>query len=237
MHSHYGHCIWLFHWTARLARCHGICTGIAVSSWLARGSWWNNCHSNYSNCSFDGKPHYVSLVPLKICPLIPTIINGFTSWKSFAHTRDVSSLFLVWNVCYYLLAWPSIVELEHPFLVNVMLECAIWHQGYFQGVCTPTLSHFETISSNLNGLQVIVLGGSTSTMLGKLGVAEAAHSNNLDADVSSQLSMCTHLAVGSCNTSQVCLIEENCTCYSAKCFGCHLVRRCSASLISKLRSQ
>jgi lipid-binding SYLF domain-containing protein len=41
----------------------------------------------------------------------------------------------------------------------------------------------------LNGLQVIVLGGSTSTMLGKLGVAEAAHGNNLDADVSSQPSI------------------------------------------------
>ncbi len=46
-------------------------------------------------------------------------------------------------------------------------------------------------------------------MLGKLGVAEAAHGNNLDADVSSQPSMCTHLAVGSCNTSQVCITEEN----------------------------
>ncbi len=98
----------------------------------------------------------------------------------------------------------------------------------------PTLKPYVP---NLNGLQVIVLGGSTSTMLGKLGVAEAAHGNNLDADVSSQPSMCTHLAVGSCNTSQVCITEENCTCYSAKCFGCHVVRRCSASLISKLRSQ
>jgi hypothetical protein len=35
----------------------------------------------------------------------------------------------------------------------------------------------------------------------------------------------------------VCITEENCTCYSAKCFGCHLVRRCIASLISKFRSQ
>jgi hypothetical protein len=29
----------------------------------------------------------------------------------------------------------------------------------------------------------------------------------------------------------------NYTCYSAKCFGCHLVRRCSASLISKIWSR
>jgi hypothetical protein len=43
----------------------------------------------------------------------------------------------------------------------------------------PTLKPYVP---NLNGLQVIVLGGSTSTMLGKLGVAEAAHGNNLDAD-------------------------------------------------------
>jgi sodium/hydrogen exchanger 8 len=45
--------------------------------------------------------------------------------------------------------------------------------------------HGETIVTATTAivvLTVIVLGGSTSTMLGKLGVAEAAHGNNLDAD-------------------------------------------------------
>ncbi|CAK9868912.1 unnamed protein product [Sphagnum jensenii] len=45
--------------------------------------------------------------------------------------------------------------------------------------------HGETIVTATTAivvLTVIVLGGSTSTMLGKLGVAEAAHSNNLDTD-------------------------------------------------------